>query len=99
LSRRRVKIDRKKGKKFRYETEHEWLARLGQKKAEELNQWRKDHRFFPNQLRHNAATHRRRVFGLETAALILGHASAEITDAVYAERDEQKIREAIRRVG
>ena len=41
----------------------------------------------PHQLRHTAATEIRREFGLEAAAAVLGHSSAVITDAVYAERD------------
>jgi integrase len=45
-------------------------------------------RWHPHQLRHNAATEIRRRHGLEAARLMLGHSSALITDAVYADRDE-----------
>jgi integrase len=41
----------------------------------------------------------RRVFGLEAAQLALGHASAQITNAVYAERDRTKIVEIMKRIG
>lgn len=47
-------------------------------------------RWSPNQLRHNYATEIRRQFGLEAAAILLGHSSALVTDAVYAERDSAK---------
>ncbi len=37
-----------------------------------LEAWRKEHRWHPHQLRHNAATYLRKEFGLEAAQLILG---------------------------
>ncbi len=43
----------------------------------------------PNQLRHEAGTNVRRVFGLEGAQVYLGHANADITQ-VYAEVDREK---------
>ena len=66
---------------------------------EELKAWRRAHRFHPNQLRHNSATNLRKEFGLEAAQLALGHASAQITDAVYAERDHAKVVAIMRSVG
>lgn len=65
----------------------------------ELNKWRRTHRFHPHQLRHSAATSMRQQSGLEAAQLMLGHSSAAISDAVYAERDWTKIIEVVRRVG
>ncbi len=53
----------------------------------------------PNRLRHTAATRIRRECGLEAAALVLGHSSAVVTDAVYAQRDRGKLREVVARVG
>ena len=53
----------------------------------------------PHRLRHNAATLIRREHGLEAAQLMLGHASATLTDAVYAERDEGKVRRVAALVG
>lgn len=44
----------------------------------------------PNQLRHNYATEIRKRYGLEAAQILLGHSSALVTDAVYAERDGAK---------
>jgi integrase len=65
----------------------------------QLNEWRKAHRFNPHQLRHSAGTQIRRDFGLEAAQLALGHASANVTDAVYAERDHGKVIEVMRSIG
>ena len=64
-------------------------------KGEKLNAWRREHRWSPHQLRHTAATELRRTHGLEAASLLLGHSSATITDAVYAERDLSKIEQAV----
>lgn len=70
-----------------------------EKKWDQLVEWRKGHRFHPHQLRHSAATSLRREFGLEAAQLTLGHASAQITDAVYAERDRSRVMEIMRKIG
>ncbi len=67
--------------------------------GEDSDAWRKARRWHPNQLRHTAATEIRRAFGLEAAQLVLGHSSALVTDAVYAERDESKVAEVLRKVG
>lgn len=68
-------------------------------RGEKLKAWRKRHRWTPYQLRHTAATEIRRTCGLEQASLILGHSSAALTDAVYAERDLAKVEQAILAVG
>lgn len=52
----------------------------------------------PHQLRHSAATKIRKEFGLEAAQVILGHASADITQ-IYAERDNRLALEIIARFG
>jgi integrase len=83
----------------RRETEEQFEARLTPRERAELRAWREKHRWHPHQLRHTAATRIRREFGLEAAQLVLGHASAAITDAVYAERDLSKVADVIRRVG
>ncbi len=41
----------------------------------------------------------RREFGLEAAQLALGHSSAKVTDAVYAERDTARVVEVMERIG
>jgi integrase len=58
----------------------------------------KVHRWHPNQLRHNAATRFRALFGLDTARAILGHASPAVT-SVYAEADRTKAQAAMKAVG
>lgn len=82
------------------ETVEAWWKRLKQKNLlGRLNEWRKAHRFSPHQLRHTAATHIRRGFGLEAAQLALGHSSANVTDATYAQRDQAKIIEIMCSIG
>lgn len=81
------------------ETVADWRARLTPKQKADLAAWQKAHRWHPHQLRHTAATEIRRAFGLEAAQLTLGHSSAQVTDAVYAERDHGKVAEIMRQVG
>lgn len=83
----------------RFEGEGALLARLTPEQRGELEAWRRANRWHPHQLRHLAATEIRREFGLEAAALALGHSSAALTDQVYAERDERKVVEVVRRFG
>jgi integrase len=49
-------------------------------------------------LRHSFATYVRKKFGLEAAQVLLGHASADVTQ-VYAERDEALAAKVVRKVG
>lgn len=63
-----------------------------------LQAWASAHRWAPNQIRHTRATEIRKQFGLEAAQVILGHASADVTQ-IYAERDAEKAREVIRQIG
>lgn len=80
------------------ETKSQSLDRLTDKQRAELGKWQSDHRWSPNRLRHSAGTEIRKRFGLEAAQVILGHASADVTQ-VYAERDLQKAVEIMREVG
>jgi site-specific recombinase XerC len=80
------------------ETVTKWQKRLTAEQREELQQWQSKHRWSPNQLRHAAAPEIRRKFGLEAAQVILGHASADVTQ-VYAERDLRLGENVIREVG
>jgi integrase len=80
------------------ETVQQWQDRLTEKQRGELEKWQSDHRWSPNRLRHSAGTEIRKRFGLEAAQVILGHASADVTQ-VYAERDLQKAVEIMREVG
>jgi integrase len=52
----------------------------------------------PNQLRHAAATRIRRELGLEAARAVLGHSSAQVTE-IYAELDQSKAADAMKRLG
>ncbi len=56
-------------------------------------------RWHPHQLRHNFATDVRREHGLEAAQILLGHSSALVTEAVYAERDENKAKAIAAQIG
>lgn len=67
-------------------------------KEKDLAAWRREHRWSPNQLRHNAATHLRKQFGIEAARVVLGHSSADVTE-IYAELDLAKAAEIMSRVG
>ena len=98
LARQRVEANGRKKNATRWETQAEWKKRLGKRWAE-LKAWRKDHRWHPHQLRHTAGTRIRREFGLEAAQIALGHSSALVTDAVYAERDATKVVEVMKRIG
>ena len=73
-------------------------AKLTAEQLAALKKWQSAHRWSPNQLRHSAATRIRREFGLEASQVILGHASAAVTQ-VYAERDAAKGIEVARRIG
>lgn len=64
----------------------------------EAKAWEKSHRWAPNQIRHTKATEIRKAYGLEAAQVILGHASADVTQ-IYAERDAAKARDIIRQIG
>jgi len=66
---------------------------------DEVIAWRRSHRFHPHQLRHNCASNLRKLHGLEASALVLGHASAKLTDAVYAERDLARVVDVIQKNG
>lgn len=80
------------------ETAAEWKARLTKGQREQLNAWRKAHRWHPNQLRHTFATKVRKAEGLEAAQVMLGHARADVTQ-VYAERNESLAVAVASRIG
>jgi integrase len=80
------------------ETWKEWRARLTADDRAELRRWRKAHRWHPHQLRHNAGTLLRKEYGIEVAKIILGHATLSATQ-VYAERDMERAREIVSKIG
>ncbi len=54
--------------------------------------------WYPNQLRHTAATRIRRESGLEAAQVVLGHSKADVTQ-VYAERNHELARHVMAQQG
>lgn len=80
------------------ETVKKWRARLTPEELTAARRWRREHRWNPHRLRHNAGTNIRREYGIETARIILGHRTAGITQ-VYAEADQTKAAEAMRKLG
>lgn len=66
--------------------------------AAQLQVWRDQYQWSPNQLRHSAGTLIRRQFGLEGAQVMLGHSHMDVTQ-VYAEVDLSKGMEIARRIG
>lgn len=83
----------------RLESRTELWVRLTEEQRGELRTWRHEHRWHPHQLRHTTATQIRREFGLEAARIALGHSSALVTDAVYAERDMARVIEVMKQIG
>ena len=77
-----------------WETKRAWMERLTPGQKDELSQWKKAHRWHPNQLRHSTATYLRREFGIEAARIILGHSTAFTTE-IYSEMDREKARQII----
>ncbi|HBT78352.1 MAG TPA: hypothetical protein DEB39_15830 [Planctomycetaceae bacterium] len=55
-------------------------------------------RWAPNQLRHTWATYVEKEYDAETARIILGHKHVDTT-FIYIERDNEKAREAQRKIG
>lgn len=66
--------------------------------ADQRREWKRSHRWQPNQVRHLAATEIRRQFGLEAAQVMLGHAKADVTQ-IYAARDAQQAADIVRQIG
>ncbi|MFM7096262.1 MAG: tyrosine-type recombinase/integrase [Gemmataceae bacterium] len=54
--------------------------------------------FFPNQLRHMAATRFRSLFGIEDAKILMGHGSIATTE-IYAEQDSMRSIRIVREIG
>jgi integrase len=87
------------GQAIQYACAKAWPAPAAVKSdATQLKPWIQSHRWAPNQIRHTQATAIRKQFGLEAAQVILGHASADVTQ-IYAERDAEKARDIIRQIG
>lgn len=66
--------------------------------GEDLRTWRAEHRWTPNQLRHNAATYIANNESLEVAGLLLGHQRLETT-VRYVEWGDRRPIEAAAKLG
>lgn len=67
--------------------------------AEAKKDWRREHSWSPNQLRHSLATEVRQTEqSLESVAAVLGHANVS-TSEIYAERNMQMAIEIMRKIG
>jgi integrase len=60
--------------------------------------WQREHRWSPNQLRHQMATRVRREAGIDAAKTLLGHSQLNTT-GIYAEQDRQLAIEVSRKIG
>jgi len=54
--------------------------------------------WFPNQLRHNAGTRVRKLYGLEESRAVLGHETVDTT-LIYAEKDKEQAKRIMREIG
>ena len=61
-------------------------------------QWRREHCWSPNRLRHNFGTLARSVGGIEAARVTLGHSSA-VTSEIYAEKDLDAAKRIVSQIG
>ena len=61
-------------------------------------EWRREHCWFPHQLRHSFATNLRRQAGIETTRCCLGHSELSTTQ-IYAEADMERARDIMGKVG
>jgi len=80
------------------ESLEQWRARLTPDQRLELKAWLSSHRWHPHQLRHNAATLIRELYGLEAAQAILGHKTLSMTQ-VYAQRNLKAAERVMNEVG
>ena len=73
-------------------------SRRTDEQVAELDAWRKQHRWHPQQLRHTKATEIRARFDTESAQVILGHSKPDTT-IIYAERDLARARGVMGEIG
>jgi integrase len=71
------------------ESATKWKARLNGVQTEAVKRWRREHRWFPYQLRHTFATKVREQFDLEAAQVLLGHERADVTQ-IYAAKNNAR---------
>jgi integrase len=80
------------------ETAKQWWIRLVTAERAEVRDWRRSHRWHPNQLRHTYASEVRKEYGLEAAQCVLGHSRADVTQ-IYAERNESLAVQVAAKIG
>ena len=61
-------------------------------------QWKREHHWTPNQLRHSLATRVRREFDIDAAKTLLGHSQIGTTQ-LYAEKDRRRAIEVAKLIG
>lgn len=89
-SRKKVKPRRKPGERYTPGAYRKAIQRAC--RTLEVECW------FPNRLRHSAATEIRKQFGLEAAQVTLGHSRADVSQ-IYAERNNALAAEVMRQIG
>jgi integrase len=67
------------------------------KRKEDKAQWKANHNWSPNQLRHSFATRIRKELGIEAASVLLGHSEVGVTQ-IYAQRDKESAIAALKRI-
>lgn len=65
------------------------LPEQQEERRQRASEWRRQHAWSPNQLRHSRATILREKYGIEAAQVVLGHSDPRVTE-IYAERDFDK---------
>ncbi|HUO08419.1 MAG TPA: tyrosine-type recombinase/integrase [Phycisphaerae bacterium] len=82
-------------RKPRHETVAEWRTRLTEEGLfSQVGEWEQEHRWFPYQIRHSAATWLRKKAGIEAAQVVLGHRHVKTTER-YAEEDFELAKDAM----
>src|SRR5262249_18530161 len=61
-------------------------------------EWRRQHSWNPNQLRHSRATLIREKFGVEGAQVVLGHSDPRVTQ-IYAEKNFELASRIMEQIG
>ncbi len=79
-------------------TKGETLKKWRKENHKALLEWRREHRWHPHQLRHAYATRVKREHGVETARILLGHSSVNVTE-LYGEADTAKAIRVARKIG
>jgi site-specific recombinase XerD len=70
------------------ESRREWWWRLTDAERDRVKAWRREHRWFPYQLRHSFATRVRKQFDLEVAQVLLGQERCDVTQVYTAKNTE-----------